>query len=77
MAWSDEPTDAQINAIFMLIRWAVPTPTAQRATTWLRYHGTRREVSNELKRLRGLYIEHGLSASDCFNSEIWEGFEYE
>ena len=31
MAWSDDPTDAQLNAIFMMIRWYVPTTTAQKS----------------------------------------------
>lgn len=77
MAWSDEPTDAQLNAIFMLIRWTVPIPTAQRAVTWLKYHGTRREVSDEVKRLRELNQTRNLSALNCFEGEIWEGFEHE
>lgn len=77
MAWSDEPTDAQMSAIFMLIRWSIPTETAQDAVKWLAEHATRRDVSNEMKRLRELNIRHNLNASNCFESEIWEGFDYE
>lgn len=51
MVWSDEPTEAQLNAIFMLIRWSVPTETAKNAVLWLEERATRREVSDEMKRL--------------------------
>lgn len=77
MAWSDDPTDAQLNAIFMMIRWYVPTTTAQKSILWLAEHATRHDVSAELGRLRNLNLEHKLSALNCFEGEIWEGFEYE
>lgn len=77
MAWSDEPTDAQLNAIFMTIRWVVPTPKAQEAVKWLAEKATRREVSDELKRLKTLNQTRNLSALNCFEGEIWEGFDYE
>ena len=77
MAWSDEPTDAQLNAIFTTIRWTVATPVAQEAVKWLTERATRREVSAELKRLKELNQTRNLSALNCFEGEIWEGFEHE
>lgn len=77
MAWSDEPTDAQLNAIFMIIRWTVPTTTAQKAILWLAERATRREVSEELKRIKELNVKRNLSTLNCFDGDIWEGFEYE
>lgn len=77
MAWSDEPTDAQLNAIYSTIRWSVPIPMAQKAVLWLAEHATRREVSDEMKRVRELDLKHDLRASNCFIGEIWEGFERE
>ena len=77
MAWSDEPTDAQLSAIYHLIRWKIPDAKAILALDWLRERATRREVSYEMKRLRELYISHKLTKDNCFDSEIWEGFEYD
>lgn len=76
MVWSDEPTEAQLNAIFMLIRWSVPTEAAKNAVLWLEERATRREVSDEMKRLRELDLKHDLSASTCFVGDIWDGFPY-
>lgn len=75
MAWSDEPTDAQIGALYHLIRWKMPNAEAIKALDWLKENATRRDVSYELKRVRELYIGHKLTKEDCFDSEIWEGFK--
>lgn len=77
MAWSDEPTDAQLNAFYKLIHWEVPNNIAQKATLWLAEMATRREVSDELKRVKELAVTHKLSALNCFEGEIWEGFDHE
>ena len=77
MVWSDEPSDAQLNALFMLIRWTVPTKVAHDAVSWLSEHATRREVSDELGRIKKLNVTRNLSVLNCFESEIWEGFEHE
>lgn len=73
----DKPTNAQLNTVFMLIRWSVPTPVAREATEWLAEKASRREVSGEIARLRDLNIKHKLSVLECFTGRIWEGFEYE
>lgn len=75
MAWSDEPTDAQIGSIYHLIRWKMPNAEAIAALDWLKANTTRREVSYELKRIRELYMSHRLTRDNCFDSEIWEGFK--
>ena len=75
MAWSDEPTEAQIGSIYHLIRWKMPNAEAIKASEWLRSNTTRRDVSYELKRIRELYMSHKLTKERCFDSEIWEGFE--
>ncbi len=74
MAWSDEPTEPQLEAIYRLIRWNMPNAEAIRACNWLKDNTTRRDVSYEMKRLRELYINHKLTRNRCFEGEIWEGY---
>lgn len=75
MAWTDEPTNAQLSALYNMIKWKANGDSATRAIQWLAERATRREVSDELKRIKDLYQEHALNASNCFVGEIWEGFE--
>ena len=75
MAWSDEPTQAQLAAVYHLIRWKLPTAEVTFAVDWLEQNATRREVSYELKRIRNLYINHKLTKDNIFESEIWEGYK--
>lgn len=77
MAWSDEPTDAQVGALYHFIRWKMPDAEAIRACEWLRENTTRREVSYELNRVRRLYLDHKLTLDRCFEGDIWEGYTYE
>ena len=77
MTWSDEPTNAQLSALYNMIKWKATGDSATKAVQWLAEKATRREVSYELKRVRELYQEHALNASTCFVGEIWEGFELE
>lgn len=77
MAWSDEPTDAQLAALANLIKWQVPYKTVAMAIDYLSERATRQELSYELKRLRELYIDHKLTREECFNSELWEDFDYD
>ena len=74
MAWSDEPTYAQIETVFRWIEWHMPTPDARDAVKWLKEHATRKEVSNEIKRLHDLQYDHKLSRAECFNSTVWEDY---
>lgn len=76
MAWSDEPTNAQLSSLYNMIKWKANGDSATRAIQWLAEKATRREVSDELKRVRELYQEHALNTSNCFTGEIWEGFPY-
>lgn len=75
MVWSDEPTPRQIGAIGRLVQWVVPTnQVLVNALDYLELTATRREVSEELKRLRELYIDKKLTKDNMFDSPIWEGF---
>ena len=73
MAWSDEPTDAQLAVVYRFIRWEMSTPEAREAAKWLGVNSTRREVSFEIKRLRDLYNGRKLNRDLVFGSEIWDG----
>ena len=77
MAWSDEPTEAQLAAVFNLTKWVLPRDLGKAATDYLEETATRREVSYELGRLRDLEIKHKLKDRESvFASDIWEGFNY-
>lgn len=75
MAWSDEPTYAQIETIHRWIEWHMTTQEARDAVHWLKEHATRKEVSTEIKRLHDLYYGHKLNKAECFNSSVWEDFK--
>ena len=75
MSWSDEPTPAQLAAVQRLMEGTVPNNKIVLALVHLENTATRREVSDELGRLRSLYIDRKLAKENAFDSEIWEGFE--
>lgn len=75
MAWSDEPTYGQIQTIYRWLEWHMPTGEARDAVHWLKEHATRKEVSVEIKRLYALHYSRRLDKEECFNSEIWSGYE--
>ena len=77
MAWTDEPTEAQIGLVYKYIRWQMPLDLANRAASWLENNADRRAVSKEIKRLKDLNDRHILDREKCFESEVWEGFDHE
>lgn len=76
MAWSDEPSDAQINALLNMIRWEISNEEIPRINAYLKEHATRREVSDELKRLRELKMSRKMNPDTAFASEIWADYEH-
>ena len=77
MVWTDEPSEAQLGVIFGWLKWHMETKKAQAAVKYLENTSTRRDVSFEMKRLRSLKEKRLLDGNTCFQSDIWEGFEYE
>lgn len=77
MAWSDEPTEAQLNTVALWLKYEtkVSPETITSACNWLEEHGTRGDVAREMTRLKQLKDEHRLDEKNCFTGEIWEGFE--
>lgn len=77
MSWSDEPTESQLGTIYSWFHWIMDNEQAYKAVVWLEKTATRRDVSIEMKRLRDLKQKRLLDAKNCFESEIWEGFEHD
>ena len=76
MAWSDEPSDAQINALLNMIRWEISNEEIPRINAYLKERATRREVSDELGRLRELKMSRKMNPDTAFASEIWADYEH-
>lgn len=76
MAWTDEPSDAQINALLNLIRWEIHRDEMKDIEEYLKANATRREVSDELGRLRDLKMNRKLNRDNAFESEIWQNYEH-
>lgn len=71
MGWLDKPTEEQINALWRWFRWQMPRAEAQDALKWLQKNATRRQVSEEMDRVRRLFHARKLSREECFSSDIW------
>lgn len=74
MAWTDEPSDKQINALLNLIRWEIHLDEMKGIEEYLKANATRREVSEELGRLRDLKMNRKLNRDNAFESEIWKNY---
>lgn len=78
MAWEDKPSDAQLNAWYNFTKWIIAREEGSRATKYLENNVTRRDLSNELGRLRNLSINRKLKTREqVYNSRIWENYEHE
>ena len=76
MAWTDKPTESQLISILDWIKRAMPYSKAVAAVDYLRQNANRREVSDEMGRIRRLELNKNLDEQSCFNSSIWNGFVY-
>lgn len=74
MAWTDEPSDKQINALLNLIRWEIHLDEMKGIEEYLKKNATRREISEELGRLRDLKMNRKLNRDNAFESEIWKNY---
>ena len=74
MAWTDEPSDKQINALLNLIRWEIHLDEIKGIEEYLKTNATRRQVSDELGRLRDLKMNRKLNRDNAFESEIWKNY---
>ena len=79
MSWDDKPTANQLDAIrrFLGFHTTMPRKKVSAAIEYLEEHATRREASEELGRLRSMFIDRKLNRDNCFDSEIWKDFKFE
>ena len=74
MVWTDEPSEKQINALLNLVRWEIHLDEMKGIEEYLKTNATRREVSEELGRLRDLKMNRKLNRDNAFESEIWKNY---
>ena len=74
MVWTDEPSDKQINALLNLIRWEIHLGEIKAIEEYLKTNATRRQVSDELGRLRDLKMNRKLNRDNAFESELWKNY---
>lgn len=76
MAWEDKPTEAQLERLYQWFKWEMPTPKARDCLKWLESNADRRQVSDEMKRIRQLKLSHNLNHEKCFSSKIWDSYPF-
>lgn len=76
MAWTDKPTDNQINALMNLIRWEITREDMPKINAYLVNNTTRKEVSEELGRLRMLKMSRKMNRDTAFAGAIWNNYEH-
>ena len=74
MAWVDEPSGKQINALLNLIRYEIHLDEMKGIEEYLKTNATRRDVSEELGRLRDLKMNRKLNRDNAFDSELWKNY---
>ena len=71
MGWADAPTKPQLSALSSMISnktVGVKREEIKEAMDWLKEHATRRQVSDEMGRIR---LEKSLTRDEVFGSDIW------
>jgi hypothetical protein len=76
MAWTDKPSEKQINALLNMIRWEINRNEIKDIEEYLKKNTTRREVSDELGRLRDMIVNHRLTRDTAFAGELWANYEH-
>ena len=76
MAWTDKPTDNQINALLNMIRWEITREDMPKINAYLVNNTTRKEVSEELGRLRVLKMSRKMNRDTAFAGAIWNNYEH-
>ena len=76
MAWTDKPSEKQINALLNLIRWEINRNEIKDIEEYLKNNTTRREVSDELGRLRDMIVNRRLTRDTAFAGKLWANYEH-
>lgn len=72
MVSNNRPTSAQLGALSNMIRWKLTDAECKKTIEYLENHSTRGEVSEELKRVRQLYISRKLVRDNVWASGIYK-----
>lgn len=72
MASESRPTPAQLGALSNMIRWKLTDAECKKTIKHLENHSTRGEVSEELKRVRRLYVSRKLVRDNVWASGIYK-----
>lgn len=72
MANESRPTPAQLGALSNMIRWKLTDAECKKTIKHLENHSTRGEVSEELKRVRQLYVSRKLVRDNVWASGIYK-----
>lgn len=70
-----KPTENQINTIYRWLYWRIKTNDLKSALNWAETNRSRKQTSEEMKRLYDLKEHNNLHGWNCFNSEYWEGMK--
>lgn len=78
MAWTDKPSDAQLAAWYNMTKWVLDREDYLRARAWIMDHFTKKQISDELGRIRDLVIEKRLRTKEqVFGSDLWKDYKHE
>lgn len=78
MAWSDKPSEAQLGAWINMTKWVIDRDEAILANRFLEKTATRKQLSQELGRLRDLTIDRKLKTREqVYEGKLWEGFDHD
>ena len=75
MAYNNKPTAAQLGALSNMIRWKLTDAECKETIKYLENHSTRKELSEELKRVRQLYIKRKLVREDVWASSVYKNMD--
>ena len=77
MAWTDPATDSQISARFRMFRYTHSASLAEEDNryNWIKEHRpTRKEMSQELGRVRKLKIDRNCNEKTAWDSDVWADY---
>ena len=75
MAWTDAPTEKQLGAYRIIVNNVVPWDVAIEMLRILEKK-TRKDVSEELQRVKDLYDGHRLDVEAALDPDFYNGIEY-
>lgn len=75
MGWQDGATMNQIGAWLNMARWQIRLDEETALGDYLKNHVNRKQMSDELSRIRDLKIERRLTRERLFDSPIWKDYE--